>query len=164
MPQADLDERNLYWSVGGGYEFTSLLRVVAGYEDWGVSTGSSSSAAGEIYPLTVGAKGIYAAYAPVLKLAFGFQLEAEVGFLYSDLNIGTDFGSAHALRDVNVRSEYSVRPRYGIGLSYRLPIAFTVGIKYLKLDLPESKLQAGSAFYTDKIRPSTVVITAAYNF
>jgi len=166
LPQSKLDGRNLYWSVGVGYGLTNLLRVVAGYEDWGKSTASSAAADGTaLYPLTVEAKGVYAAYAPVLQLALGLELQAEVGFLYSDLHLGTNFGSINNVSDTNVRASYSLRPRYGLGLAYKIPVLdVKVGIKYLQIDLPDARVSAGSAFSTGNIRPSTVVVSAQYSF
>jgi hypothetical protein len=165
VPNAELNAHNLYWSIGCGYSVTDWVRVTAGYEDWGKSTASSSSSTGEIYPLTVGAKGVYLSYAPILHIIPLISLDPEIGFLYSDIHVGTDFSAAHGVSDSNFKSGYSMRPRYGLGLSVHLPtVPVVVGIKYLQTDLPDAKLNPGSNFFTDKIRPRTVVLTAQYSF
>ena len=168
VPSSELGAHDLYWSVGGGYSLTDLLRVTGGYEDWGKSTApsfvTSGSVSEEIYPLTVGAKGFYISYAPMITVVPGLSVDPEIGFLYSDVHIGTNFGSTTGTADTNFRSGFTTRPRYGLGLSLHLPGPFVVGAKYLRIDLPESKLRAGASFFTDRIRPNTFVVSAQYSF
>ncbi|MFT3781881.1 MAG: hypothetical protein QM790_07685 [Nibricoccus sp.] len=161
VPNAEVNAHDLYWSVGAGLSFTDLLRVTAGYEDWGQTTGSSASATGQIYPLTVGAKGFYASYAPMIHVIPLISVDPEVGILYSDVKLRTNFQSDG---DPNIQSGYTARFRYGIGISVHPPGPFVVGIKYLQIDLPGAEFKAGSSFFTDKIRPRVVVLTAQYNF
>jgi opacity protein-like surface antigen len=168
VPNSELNAHDLYWSVGCGYSITDLLRVTAGYEDWGQSTAPSSvstgSGAAEIYPLTIGAKGFYVSYAPMITLFPGLSVDPEIGFLYSNIRIGTDWGRATGGADANNRSGYTSRPRYGLGLSLHLPGPLVVGLKYLQTDLPESELKPGASFFTNKIRPRTFVLSAQYSF
>lgn len=164
LPNSEVNAHDLYWSVGGGYAFTDLLRVTAGYEDWGKATGPSTSASGEIYPLTVGAKGFYVSYAPTIHVLPLVSIDPDIGFLYSDIRIGTNFSNTTGVSDSNTKSGYTTRLRMGLGVSVHLPASFVVGIKYLQIDLPESSAKAGASFFTDKIRPRVLVLTAQYSF
>lgn len=161
VPNAEVNEHAAYWSVGCGFSFTDLLRVTAGYEDWGKVTGSSTAPTGEIHPLTVGAKGFYASYAPMIHVIPFLSIDPEVGVLYTDVHVRTSFQNDG---DPNIQSGYSTRFRYGLGISIHPPGPFVIGIKYLQIDLPGSDLKAGSTFFTDKIRPRTIVLTAQYSF
>ncbi len=164
VPNSELNANNLYWSVGCGYSVTDLLRVAAGYEDWGKATAPSTISTGEIYPLTVGAKGVYVSYAPMIKIVPAISIDPDIGLLFSNIHIGTNFASAHGISDANTRSGYSTRLRLGLGVSVHLPGSFVVGIKYLQTDLPEATLKAGASFYTDKIRSRVVVLSGQYSF
>lgn len=164
VPNSELRTNNLYWSVGCGYSVTDLLRVTAGYEDWGQSTAASAISTGEIYPLTVGAKGVYVSIAPMIKILPAMSIDPELGLFYSDTRIGTDFASAHGISDANTRSGYSTRLRLGLGVSLHLSGSFVVGVKYLQTDLPETASKVGASFYTDRIRPRVVALTGQYSF
>ena len=164
VPSAELSANQLYWSVGCGYSVVDLLRVTAGYEDWGKATASSTISTGEIYPLTVGTKGVYVSYAPMIKIVPTISLDPDIGLLYSDINIGTNFARAHGISDANTRSGSSTRVRLGLGLSVHLPGSFVVGIKYLQTDLPDAALKAGASFSTDKIRLRVLVLSGQYSF
>jgi opacity protein-like surface antigen len=161
VPNSEVNEHGNYWAVGGGYSFTDFLRVTAGYEDWGKVTGPSMSPTGEIYPLTVGAKGYYASFAPMIHVIPFLSIDPEVGVLYSDVHLRTNFQNDG---DPNIQSGYSSRFRYGLGISLHPPGPFVIGIKYLQIDLPEAKFRAGSSFFTDKVRPRTILLTAQYSF
>lgn len=164
IPNSEVNAHDMYWSVGGGYSFTDLFRVTAGYEDWGQTTGSSTSPSGDIYPLTVGAKGFYVSYAPMIHVIPLISIDPDIGFLYSDIHVGTNFAGANGISDANTQSGYTTRLRMGLGISVHPPGPFVVGIKYLQIDLPESHAKTGASFFTDKIRPRTIVLTAQYNF
>lgn len=164
VPNSELSTNNLYWSVGCGYSATDLLRVTAGYEDWGKATAPSAISTGEIYPLTVGAKGVYVSCAPMIRILPAISIDPDIGLLFSDLHIGTDFASAHGISDANTRSGYSTRLRLGLGMSLHLSSSFVVGIKYLQTYLPEAPLKAGASFSTDKIRPRVILLSGQYSF
>jgi hypothetical protein len=164
VPSSVLDAHNLYWSIGGGYSATNLLRVTAGYEDWGKETAPSMVSRGAIYPLTVGAKGVYASYAPAIKIAPRLSIDPDIGFLLANLHIGTDWARTYGVSDANTKSGYSTRLRLGLGMSMRLPRHFVVGIKYLQTDLPEMSLKPRASFYTDKIRPRAFMLSGQYSF
>jgi len=161
VPNSEVNEHSNYWAVGSGVSFTDFLRVTAGYEDWGKVTGSSTTPTGDIYPLTLGAKGFYASFAPMIHVIPFLSIDPEVGVLYTDIHVRTNFQNDG---DPNIQSGYSSRFRYGLGLSIHPPGPFVIGIKYLQIDLPEAKVRAGSSFFTDKIRPRTIVLTAQYSF
>ena len=161
VPNSEVNEHSNYWAVGSGVSFTDFLRVTAGYEDWGKVTGSSTTPTGDIYPLTLGAKGFYASFAPMIHVIPFLSIDPEFGVLYTDIHVRTNFQNDG---DPNIQSGYSSRFRYGLGLSIHPPGPFVIGIKYLQIDLPEAKVRAGSSFFTDKIRPRTIVLTAQYSF
>jgi opacity protein-like surface antigen len=164
IPNSEVNAHDLYWSVGGGVSFTDYLRVAAGYEDWGKTTGPSTTPSGEIYPLTVGAKGMYVSYAPLFRIIPLISVDPEIGFLYSDIHIGTNFSSTSGMSDSNTKSGYKTCLRAGIGVSVHLPGSFAIGIKYLQIELPDTDSKVGSTFFTDKIRPRTIVLSALYTF
>ena len=161
VPNAEVNEHANYWSVGCGVSFTDYARFTAGYEDWGKVTGSATSPTGEIYPLSVGAKGFYASYAPMIHVFPFLSIDPEVGVFYTDIHMRTNFQSDG---DPNIQSGYSARMRYGLGVSIHPPGPFVIGLKYLMVDLPGAELKPGSTFFTDKIRPRTILLTAQYGF
>jgi opacity protein-like surface antigen len=164
VPNSELSAHELYWSIGCGYAPADLLRVTAGYEDWGQATAPSAISTGAIYPLTVGAKGVYVSYAPIITIVPAISIDPDIGLLFSDIHIGTDFASATGISDANTRSGNSTRLRLGLGVSVHLSETLVVGIKYLQIDLPEATLKAGASFYTDKIRPHVIMLTGQYSF
>jgi hypothetical protein len=161
---AELNSHTLYWSVGLGFSLTDLLRVTAGYEDWGKSTAPAGTGADQIYPLTVGDRGYYVSYAPMIKVFPRVSIDPEIGLLYSNIDISTDFGRSNGFVDTNVRLGHSTLPRYGIGISVHLPGTFVVGVKYLQIELPGAGPRFGSAFFTEKIRARTLVLSAQCSF
>jgi hypothetical protein len=142
----------------GGFSFTDFARFTAGYEDWGKTTGSSASSTGDIYPLTVSAKGFYLSYAPMIHVLPLISIDPEVGVLYSNVHVGTNFASSVGLADTSTKSGYSARKRFGLGVSVHPPGPFVIGVKYLQIDLP------APSYVTEKIRPNTIILTAQYSF
>ncbi len=91
----------------------------------------------------------------------GLYVGTDLGVFYTDIHLRTNFQSNG---DPNIQSGYSARMRYGLGFSLHPPGPFVIGLKYLMVDLPGAERIAGSTFFTDKIRPRTILLTAQYSF
>lgn len=120
LPGVSVDDEDVFFSIGGGYNFTNMFAAEAGYIDLGEA--SVSNIFGD--RATVSADGFY--FGPRLTIAVTEQLDAyaRIGLLAWDAETTSNFGVSGQDDGTDVY--------FGIGAAWNISPQFAVGADWTR--------------------------------
>jgi hypothetical protein len=124
MPGVSVDEEDVFFSIGGGYNFTNMFAAEAGYIDLGEASISFSDVFFGNYKATVSVDGIY--FGPRLTFGVTEQLDAyaRIGLLAWDAEFKDSDGFS--------ASDDGTDVYFGLGAAWNISQQFAVGADWTR--------------------------------